>query len=111
MKIGINLHTEFKFVHAIFIQQDKVFCVTFLLVLSLSSKSYSRNLYFSSSIGNDSYSSTQAQIFCQPDLAKSIDKLNSSMSLDQSGDSILFKGVMSFTGQITLSVSGSAGAM
>jgi hypothetical protein len=66
------------------------------------------NYYYSSSTGSDSYSAAQAQNPATP--WKTIDKLNASMSLINPGDSILFKRGEVFTGQITLTRSGTANA-
>ena len=89
MKIGINLHIEFSLVRQISFNRIRYFVVLIALMLGLTNKSYSKNFYFSSSTGNDSYTVTQAQNPGTP--WKTIDKLNSSMSLINPGDSILFK--------------------
>lgn len=80
-----------------------------LVFLYLSSpESLCKNYYFSSSIGNDSYTSTQAQNPSTP--WKTIEKLNNSMSLLYAGDSVFFKRGEIFVGQILLSRSGTKSA-
>ena len=81
--------------------------IFFISVISID-LTYSKNYYFSSSLGNDSYSSTQAQNPATP--WKTISKLNSSMSLINPGDSILFKRGDVFFGQIILTRSGASAA-
>lgn len=69
------------------------------IVISVSAKTY----YFSSSTGNDSYTSTQAQSAATP--WKSISKLNSFFNSFIAGDSILFKKGETFYGSIIPTVS------
>jgi uncharacterized repeat protein (TIGR02059 family) len=104
MKIGINLHQELLLV----IQREFTRIKYLALIASFlfSMPTYSKNLYFSSSTGNDSYTSTQAQNPATP--WKTIDKLNSSMSLINPGDSILFKRGDLFTGTLKITRSGSS---
>jgi hypothetical protein len=64
------------------------------------------NYYFSSSIGDDSRTSTQAQSSATP--WKTITKLNSFFSCLAAGDSVLFNKGDVFTGIITPSVSGTS---
>jgi parallel beta-helix repeat protein len=80
--------------------------IVLLLCIFLNSELFSRNYYFSSSAGNDSYSQTQAQNPSTP--WKTVDKLNSSMSIINPGDSILFKRSDVFYGQINLTRSGTS---
>jgi hypothetical protein len=106
MKIISNLHTEFYLIRQRYFINIKAYIVLVALLLGLSTSSYSKNFYFSSSTGNDSYTATQAQNRNTP--WKSIDQLNNSMNLFTAGDSILFKRGDIFTGQITLTRSGSS---
>src|SRR4030095_9235351 len=64
--------------------------------------------YFSSTDGDDSRTSAQAQNSSTP--WKSIDKLNSFFSSLQPGDQVLFKRGDVFYGSINISKSGSAGS-
>ena len=109
MKIVSNLHTKSYWVRQSSFRRIKCFVVLVALMLGLTIKSYSKSFYFSSSTGNDSYTTAQAQNSATP--WKTIDKLNSSMSLINPGDYILFKRGDVFTGQITLTRSGTASAM
>lgn len=76
-----------------------------LLVYSISNKA--ATYYFSSSIGSDSYSSVQAQNQATP--WQTVSKLNSIMSSLLPGDLVLFKRGDTFSGTITVGVSGSLG--
>lgn len=82
--------------------------IIIIFILSSQTHSFSKNYYISSSTGSDSYSSTQAQNQATP--WKSIEKLNSSMSMIQPGDSILFKRGDVFHGEIKLTRSGTENA-
>lgn len=73
-------------------------------MLAISVKALPTNYYFSSSIGNDNNTATQAQNPASP--WKSIEKLNASMSIFSAGDSILFKRGDIFSGQIIFTKSG-----
>lgn len=84
----------------------KIFLFYLTLTFYFSVNSFSINYYLSSSIGNDSYTSLQAQNPSTP--WKTINKLNSSMNLINPGDSILFKRGDKFIGQIILTRSGTA---
>jgi parallel beta-helix repeat protein len=86
----------------------KVILISLYITLALTTESFSKNYYFSSSTGNDSYSSTQAQNTTTP--WKSIDQLNRSMSLFAAGDFIYFKRGDIFYGQILLTRSGTSAA-
>ncbi|MCO5286626.1 MAG: right-handed parallel beta-helix repeat-containing protein [Chitinophagaceae bacterium] len=79
------------------------FCVVFLL---LSNAAFANKYYFSSSIGNDSYSEIEAQNPSTP--WKTLDKLNSIMSILVPGDSVLFKKGDVFYGKIVVTKSGSS---
>lgn len=78
-----------------------------LLLVHISSGANARSYYFSSSLGNDSYTSTQAQNSATP--WKSVTKLNAFFSSLVAGDSILFKRGDIFLGAITVNRSGSLG--
>ncbi len=77
-----------------------------VLTLAFGIKANATNYYFSSSQGNDSRSSSQAQNSSTP--WKSIDKLNSIASSLKSGDQILFKSGDTFYGSISTKKSGSS---
>src|SRR5215472_2022526 len=62
--------------------------------------------YFSSSTGNDSYSSSQAKSSSTP--WRTIGKLNSIFSSLQPGDQVLFKRGDTFFGEIVISRSGTS---
>ena len=79
-----------------------------ILILFFTSELFSKDYYFSSTVGSDSYTATQAQDPATP--WKTIDKLNSSMSLLNPGDQILFKRGEVFTGQILITQSGTESA-
>jgi len=83
-----------------------LFCL--FLVLCPETEAYAKNLYFSSSTGDDTRSLEQAQDMATP--WNSVDKLNSSMDLILPGDSILFRRGDIFPGQIILEKSGLPGA-
>src|SRR6059058_2197712 len=80
----------------------------FILILSSGIRVNATNYYFSSSQGDDSRTSTQAQNPSTP--WKSIDKLNSFFSSVKSGDQILFKCGDTFFGAISTSKSGTVSA-
>ena len=105
MKIGINLHKRILLIYRSYISTRNLLFVLFLLI-AFPKISFSKNYYFSSSSGNDSYSATQAQNPATP--WKTIEKLNNSMSFFNPGDSILFKRGEEFTGQIILTRSGTS---
>lgn len=69
---------------------------------------HANNYYFSSSGGNDSYSSTQAQNPATP--WKSLDKLNSFFLNLRPGDSVLFKCGDTFYGKLVIGQSGNSGS-
>jgi parallel beta-helix repeat protein len=79
-----------------------------ILTLSLGIKANATNYYFSSSQGDDSRSSSQAQNSSTP--WKSIDKLNSFFSNIKPGDQILFKCGDTFYGAIKSNKSGTSSA-
>jgi len=81
--------------------------LSFLLTVLLTSiDSYSRNFYFSETIGDDSRSVTQAQNPATP--WKTLNKLNSFFPSLLPGDSILFKRGEVFSGRIIIAKSGSS---
>ncbi|WP_184496650.1 Ig-like domain-containing protein, partial [Algoriphagus iocasae] len=82
--------------------------VSFLLMFLLSSFSNATTYYFSSSLGDDSRSFSQAQNQNTP--WRSIQKLNSIFSSLQPGDNILFKSGDTFHGTLMITKSGSSGA-
>lgn len=82
--------------------------VSSALIFLVCSFSNATTYYISSSEGNDSYSSAQAQNQNTP--WKSLNKLNSIFSSLQPGDQILFKNGDTFQGTLYISKSGSAGA-
>lgn len=108
MKIGINLHERLLLIIHQSSGSTKFLVLILGFFMSFPINSFSKNFYFSSSTGNDSYTATQAQNPATP--WKTIDKLNSSMSLINPGDSVLFKRGDEFTGQITLTRSGTSSA-
>jgi parallel beta-helix repeat protein len=77
-----------------------------LIALFCINTARSSNYYFSSSIGNDSYSSIEAQSPLTP--WKTLSKLNSFMVNVQAGDSILFKRGEIFYGSMIITKSGTA---
>src|SRR5438067_1507233 len=79
-----------------------------VLTVLLAIRSNATNYYFSSSKGNDSRTTTQAQDSSTP--WKSIDKLNSLASTIKPGDQFLFKSGDTFYGAISLSKSGTTSA-
>src|SRR5947209_2016005 len=79
-----------------------------ILTLSLGIKANATNYYFSSSQGNDSRTSAQAQDSSTP--WKSIAKLNSFMANIKPGDQILFKSGDTFYGAISTTKSGTTSA-
>jgi parallel beta-helix repeat protein len=81
--------------------------IVFLIGILLSITSQATNYYFSSSTGNDSYTSTQAQNQATP--WKSIAKLNSFFSNIVAGDIIYLKRGDIFYGQIVINKSGTSG--
>src|SRR5690349_14836445 len=85
------------------------FAIALLLpaaLINFSSKG--ANYYFSTSQGDDSRTSTQAQNPSTP--WQTLNKLNSIFATLKPGDSILFKRGDTFYGTITISVSGTATA-
>ncbi|HRN71793.1 MAG TPA: right-handed parallel beta-helix repeat-containing protein, partial [Ginsengibacter sp.] len=78
-------------------------CVVFLL---FSNAAFANKYYFSSSIGNDSYSEIEAQNPSTP--WKTLDKLNSIMPILVPGDSLLFKKGDVFYGKIVVTKSGTS---
>jgi parallel beta-helix repeat protein len=81
--------------------------ITLLAALSFVQTGYATDYYFSSSSGNDSRSSSEAQNSATP--WRSIDKLNSIGSSLKGGDRIFFKAGDVFYGTIRISRSGSSG--
>ncbi|MGI8599236.1 MAG: Ig-like domain-containing protein, partial [Chitinophagaceae bacterium] len=81
---------------------------SFVLLCSIGITANATNYYFSTSSGDDSRTSTQAQSPSTP--WKSIGKLNSFFSSLQPGDSVLFKRGEVFYGAITISRSGTSSA-
>src|SRR5436305_2946751 len=79
-----------------------------VLTFSLGIKANATNYYFSSSQGDDSRSSSQAQNSSTP--WRSIDKLNSFFSNIKPGDNILFKCGDTFYGSIYTERSGTSSA-
>jgi parallel beta-helix repeat protein len=86
--------------------QKSLFYFILGLIIIPSQLSLARNFYFSSTIGNDNNTFTQAQNENTP--WQTIDRLNKSMSLFAPGDSILFKSDETFIGSILLKNSGSS---
>src|SRR6478672_4758211 len=80
--------------------------LTELALLSIQTKA--TNYYFSSTDGDDSRTSAQAQSFSTP--WKTIDKLNSFFSSLQPGDVVLFKRGDVFYGSISIKKSGGSGS-
>ncbi|HMG66871.1 MAG TPA: right-handed parallel beta-helix repeat-containing protein, partial [Chitinophagaceae bacterium] len=76
----------------------------FIKLVVLPQQANATNYYFSTTDGDDSRTSAQAQNQATP--WKSIDKLNSFFSSLQGGDQILFKRGDTFYGSITISKSG-----
>src|SRR6058998_2219641 len=79
-----------------------------IFTITLGIKANATNYYFSSSQGDDSRSSSQAQNSSTP--WKSIDKLNSFLSSIKAGDQILFKSGDTFYGSISTTKSGTSSA-
>jgi len=77
-----------------------------ILLLLITAKAYSANYYFSTSTGDDSRNSTQAQSPSTP--WQTISKLNSFFSSLNAGDSVLFKRGEVFDGSIIIDKSGSS---
>ena len=109
MELNGNLHKVLYLLRQNPFNRIKFFAILVALILGLTTKSYSKNFYLSSSAGNDSFTALQAQNPATP--WKTIDKLNNSMSLIDPGDYIFFKRGDVFPGQITLKRSGTASAM
>lgn len=82
------------------------FLLTFLFLCTLEEIVDGKNYYFSSSIGNDSYTAAQAQNKSTP--WRTLAKLNASFSIINPGDSILFKRGESFQGSIFVTKSGTS---
>ncbi len=78
-----------------------------ILLLHLTVAVNAATYYFSSSSGDDSRSTSQAQSSSTP--WQSIGKLNAIMSSLQPGDQVLFKSGDTFTGAINVTVSGTSG--
>src|SRR4051812_4009536 len=78
----------------------------FIFALAFCIKANATNYYFSTSDGDDSRSSSQAQNSSTP--WKSIDKLNSFFKYLQPGDRVLFKSGDTFYGSIVTNRSGTA---
>lgn len=81
---------------------------TIFVVFSCIHSGYATDYYFSSSSGNDSRSSTEAQSSATP--WKTIDKLNAISSVLKGGDRIFFKSGDVFYGTIRISRSGATGS-
>ncbi len=77
-----------------------------LLLACVVHSAWATNYYFSSSLGNDSRTSTQAKNSSTP--WKTISKLNSFFGSLQPGDSVLFKRGDTFYGSITVNKSGTS---
>ena len=77
-----------------------------ILLLHLTVAVNAATYYFSSSAGNDSYTSTQAQSTATP--WKTIAKLNAIMSTLKAGDKVMFKRGETFDGAIVITVSGTS---
>src|SRR3954471_551460 len=86
----------------------KVRTLLVILAFSLGLRGNATTYYFSSSQGDDSRSSSQAQSSSTP--WKSIDKLNSFFSNINPGDRILFKSGDIFYGAISTNKSGTSSA-
>jgi len=80
--------------------------ITLTLVLASSMNAVGKNYYFSTSTGDDSRSSTQAQNYSTP--WKTISKLNSYFSSLLPGDSVLLKRGEVFYGSIIVKKSGTS---
>src|SRR4051794_23290229 len=78
----------------------------FIFALAFGIKANATNYYFSTSDGDDSRSSSQAQNSSTP--WKSIDKLNSFFKYLQPGDKVLFKSGDTFYGSIVTNKSGTS---
>src|SRR4051795_2241605 len=77
-----------------------------ILTLTLAIKAQATNYYFSSSVGDDSRTSAQAQSPSTP--WKSLTKLNSWFPSLQPGDSVLFKCGETFFGSFVTTKSGTS---
>src|SRR3954447_3553683 len=77
-----------------------------ILTLMLGIKAHATNYYFSSSLGDDSRTTSQAQNPSTP--WKSLEKLNSWFPNLQPGDSVLFKCGDTFYGSIITTKSGTS---
>jgi len=86
----------------------KVAVIVLTIVLVSSTTATCKNYYFSTSIGNDSRTSTQAQNQSTP--WKTITKLNAFFSSLLPGDSVLFKRGEVFYGSIRVGKSGISGS-
>jgi parallel beta-helix repeat protein len=104
-----NLHTltilsdKITIVRKFFIKRSLVL----FFVLISGFKAFSTNYYFSTSTGDDSRTSTQAQSPSTP--WRTLSKLDSFFSNLQPGDSVLLKRGDTFDGSITISKSGTSG--
>ena len=85
----------------------RISMLTLLFIFAASVCVNAKNYYFSTSLGSDSYTSTQAQSTATP--WKSITKLNAIFSTLVAGDSILFKRGDIFYGTIITNKSGASG--
>ncbi|MGV8964224.1 MAG: PA14 domain-containing protein [Candidatus Saccharimonadaceae bacterium] len=84
----------------------KVSFIAIAIVLVSSTTATSKNYYFSTSTGNDAWTSTQAQSLATP--WKTIDKLNSFFASLAPGDAVLFKRGETFYGTINVQKSGTS---
>ena len=84
----------------------RISMLTLLFIFAASVCVNAKNYYFSTSLGSDSYTSTQAQSTATP--WKSITKLNAIFSTLVAGDSILFKRGDIFYGTIITNKSGAS---
>jgi parallel beta-helix repeat protein len=84
------------------------FLISILALFLFSNSAIGVTYYFSTINGNDSRTAAQAQNASTP--WQSINKLNSIMNTLVAGDKVLFNRGETFTGQITITVSGSSGS-
>lgn len=82
--------------------------LTLLFILSLAQSALATDYYFSSSLGNDSRSASEAQNSATP--WKTIDKLNAIAGSLKGGDRIFFRSGDVFYGTIRVTRSGASGA-
>ena len=83
------------------------FLLILLPLLGISDFSYATDYYFSSSSGNDNYSTAQAQNSSTP--WRSLEKLNSISNTLKAGDRVFFKRGDEFFGNLKISRGGSSG--